>query len=238
MRYMGGKARQAGHIREVVARMRGERDHYLEPFMGGGWVSAAVAPDFPRATLADASGPLVALWRAVVVDGWAPPAAMTRDEYDRLRAEDDVTALHGWAGYAASYQGKYFGGYNGDVPSRDYIAEAARSTARKAAVLRTHPDLTILHADYRVHAVTDRTVVYCDPPYADTTGYGAVGVFDTMEFWTTAQKWGESGALVLVHEYSAPDGWVPVLETDRVETMHHGGPSSGTRKEILYMWGE
>lgn len=95
MRYMGGKARQAKHIREVIARMRGDRTRYVEPFMGGAWVSAAVAPDFPAAVLADASEPLVTLWHAVVVDGWEPPSAMTRDEYDRLRAEDGVSALHG-----------------------------------------------------------------------------------------------------------------------------------------------
>lgn len=236
MQYMGGKARQAKYIREVVAKMRGDRDHYLEPFMGGGSVLAAVAPDFARAVGADASGPLVELWQAVIADQWHPPVHMSREVYNAMKEHPADCPLKGWAAYSASYQGKYFAGFNGEATHRDYMAENARGLERKAAALRGHPDLVILHADYRMHAVTDQTVVYCDPPYADTTSYGAIGAFDSMEFWTTAQKWGESGALVLVHEYSAPDGWVPVLTTYRTEVMDR--KSSGKRAEILYMWDE
>lgn len=234
MQYMGGKARQAKYIREIVAKMRGDRDHYLEPFMGGASVAAAVAPDFPYAVLADASAPLVALWRSTVMDGWLPPETLTREEYNALRSSEEVNALRGWAAYGASYQGKFFAGFNGEASHRNYLAENRRGLERKAAALRAHPALFIMHADYRGHAVSDRTVVYCDPPYAGTTGYGAIGDFDHVEFWTTAQTWAEKGALVLVHEYSAPDGWAPVLTTYRTEVMDR--KSSGKRAEILYVY--
>lgn len=232
MQYMGGKARQAKHIREIIAKMRGDRDHYVEPFMGGGSVAALIAPDFPYAVLADASAPLVALWRSAVMDGWTPPASMSRDEYNALRSSDEATALRGWAAYGASYQGKYFAGFNGEATHRNYLAENTRGLARKAAALQDHPCLIIINTDYRFHAVSNQTVVYCDPPYAGTTGYGAAGDFDHAEFWATAQTWAEKGALVLVHEYSAPDGWEPVLTTYRTEVMDR--KSSGVRAEILF----
>ena len=236
MRYMGGKHRQAKDIRSIIAELRGDRTRYVEPFMGGGSVLAAVAPDFDHAVGADASASLVALWRAVLFEGWNPPVKVSRDEYNELRDSTEDTPMRGWAGYAASFNGKWFAGYNGDVASRDYVAECARGIERKAAILRKHADLTITHGDYTSHTVNADTVVYCDPPYADTTGYQVVDGFDHGWFWEIMQRWTETGALVLVHEYTAPNWWVPVLTKDRVETMNHSGPSSGARSESLFMY--
>lgn len=239
MRYMGGKHRQAKTIRKIIAELRGNRTRYVEPFMGGGSVLAAVAPDFDHAVGADASASLVALWQAVIFGGWTPPTDMTQDEYNDIRNDETPSALRGWAGYGASYRGKWFGGYNGrrDASNRNYMAENARGLERKAAVLRAHPELVITHTDYQFHAINADTVVYCDPPYADTTGYQVVDGFDHEWFWEIMQRWTEAGALVLVHEYTAPKWWVPVHTKERVETMHHGGPSSGARSESLFIYG-
>lgn len=236
MRYLGGKHRQSKTIRTIVSELRGNRSRYLEPFMGGGSVFSAVAPDFEHATGADASESLAALWQAVLIDGWQPPAVMTRETWEAERDSTAQTALRAWAGYAASYNGKWFAGYGPTATGRDYLAESARGIARKAARVAGHPDLNIVHADFATHNVNADTVVYCDPPYADTESYGAVAEFDHGWFWETAQRWSEMGALVLVHEYTAPKWWVPVHSKDRVETMHHGGPSSGARKEVLFRY--
>lgn len=237
MQYMGGKHRQAKDIRKIIAELRGDRTRYVEPFMGGGSVLAAVAPDFDHAVGADASESLIELWKAVVSDEWHPPVHMTKEVYDAMKRYGSACPLKGWAGYGASYRGKWFGGYNGTVATRDYMAENARGLERKAVILRKHPDLTITHGDYTSHTVNADTVVYCDPPYADTTGYQVVDDFDHGWFWEIAQHWTEMGALVLVHEYTAPEFWVPVHTKARVETMHHGGPSSGARSESLFVYG-
>lgn len=236
MQYMGGKHRQAKDIRTIIAELRGDRTRYVEPFMGGGSVLAAVAPDFDHAVGADASASLVALWQAVIFGGWTPPVKVSRDEYNELRDSTEDTPMRGWAGYAASYRGRFFEGYNGNVASRDYVAECVRGIERKAAVLRKHPDLTITHGDYSTHVINADTVVYCDPPYENTKKYRRIGDFDHAWFWETAQRWSEMGALVLVHEYTAPKWWVPVHTKERVETMHHGGPSSGAQSESLFMF--
>jgi DNA adenine methylase len=237
MRYLGGKHRQSKTIRTIIAELRGNRSRYLEPFMGGGSVFSAVAPDFEHATGADASESLAALWQAVLIDGWEPPAVMTRETWESERDSTEQTALRAWAGYAASYNGKWFAGYGPSAAGRDYLAESARGIARKAARVVGHPDLSIMHADYAVHTVDASTVIYCDPPYEGTESYGAVDSFDHTAFWQTAQQWSETGALVLVHEYGAPDGWAAVHSRERVETMHHGGPSSGARAEVLFRYG-
>ena len=233
MQYMGGKHRQAKDIRKIIAELRGDRTRYVEPFTGGGSVLAAVAPDFDHAVGADASASLVALWQAVIFGGWTPPIDMTQDEYNDIRNDETPSAFRGWAGYGASYQGKYFGGFNGNATHRDYMAENARGLERKAAILREHPNLTLVHADYTDHTVNADTVVYCDPPYAGTTAYKAADAFDHEWFWETAHRWSEMGALVLVHEYTAPKWWVPVHTKDRVEVMSR--KSTGARAESLFM---
>lgn len=71
--------------------------------------------------------------------------------------------------------------------------------------LRNYQDWTVYPGD----------VVYLDPPYAGTTGYGHVGQFDHTEFWKTASAWRELGASVYVSEFNAPKEWEPIWELTR-----------------------
>lgn len=201
--------------------------------MGGGSVLERVAPLFDTCMASDAVPELICLWRAVA-DGWDPPATLTRETWERLRSDPEPSALKGWAAYAASYNGKYFAGYGPTAPGagRDYLAESRRAIRRKAAAMERVLFVCCDYADH--HSVAADTVVYADPPYANTEAYAGAGVFDTTRFWQTMEDWSASGALVLVHEYEAPDGWSVVYERERVETMHHGGPSSGKRMERIF----
>lgn len=47
-------------------------------------------------------------------------------------------------------------------------------------------------------------LIYCDPPYANTTSYSGVDSFDHAAFWATTREWSAAGCVVLVSEYSAP----------------------------------
>lgn len=65
----------------------------------------------------------------------------------------------------------------------------------------------MIHRDYRdcTPDIDANTVVYCDPPYAGTTGYKGTDPFDHVEFWNTCRVWADAGAAVFVSEYSCPD---------------------------------
>lgn len=231
MRYLGGKVRQAQEVADVIAARRGNRDRYVEPFIGGGAVFARVSAAFTDAIGGDVVPDLIDFWQRVR-DGWTPPVELSRERWAGLR-DAEPSALRAWAGYAASYNGKWFAGYGPMAAGRDYLAESARSTARKVATMHAAPKLVV--ADYADHQVDADTVVYCDPPYADTESYAGAGTFDHGRFWSVMNRWSDAGALVLVHEYTAPDCWTPAHSRARVETMHHGGPSSGARVEHLFV---
>lgn len=230
MRYVGGKVRQARTIASLILHRASETSIYWEPFLGGASVMAAVAPQFPgECRASDLNLDLVLLWRAAR-DGWVPPAVMTREEYEALR-DAPPSPLRAWAAFAASYNGKWWGGYGPTASGRDYLAESVRSTIRKASALR---GVSIECHSYDWCQPNAGDVVYCDPPYAGTLDYGATRGFDHEAFWGKMAEWSDAGVSVLVSEYAAPVGWEPVAEFRRVETMHHGGPSSGPRAEVVW----
>jgi len=219
---VGGKSRLAGKIAEYLSREAGDRRRYIEPFIGGGSVFAKVAPLFEQAEAGDASEDIVMMWLAVS-DGWLPPEALTENDYKRLMTAPP-SALRGFAGFGCSFGGKWFGGFArggkmGNGEPRNHQSESFRAVKRMAPAFHGRK---ICQRDYREWQIDADCVVYCDPPYEGTQEYGAVGAFDSAEFWRTAQGWSESGALVLVSEYSAPKGWRPVLSMPHRQSLQHG----------------
>lgn len=227
MRYLGGKTRQAKWLLEHSQTLRGSRSCYLEPFVGGGSVLAAVAPHFSRVRAGDVVPELIMLHQACQY-GWVPPVEMSRDEYNELKLAPP-SAMKAWAGFAASYNGKYFAGYGPRAAGRDYSDEASRGMVRRA---ENYLGVEFQCCPYDQHVITSDDVVYCDPPYANTENYAAAGEFNHAAFWSWADRVHEVGALVLVTEFTAPKHWVPVDSVERVQTLDKN--SSNTRREMLY----
>ena len=228
MQYMGGKTRLAKRIAATIASHRGDRCTYLEPFLGGASVAAVVCPLFERSILSDSQPDIALLWDAVV-HGWEPPAELSREEYGSLR-HADPSPLRAFAGFGCSFGGKWFGGYAACNRGDNYPQQAHNSIKRKARGLI---GAEVRRADYSAldDEVTVDCVVYCDPPYIDTTSY-STGVFDHAEFWRTAERWALRGALVLVSEYRAPAGWVPVWEVDLSMPLAKDGNAMRSRERL------
>ena len=219
MQYLGGKSRIAQHIAHQVRSLRGDRSTYAEPFLGAGSVALQLAGEFERMILMDTAEDLILLWRAVAHQGWIPPTELTEAEWRDLRSAPP-SALRGFAGFACSFGGRWFEGYARDPKGgRNFAASGSRSLVRRGQALR---GASIYCQDYRrLPELVDLkdSVIYLDPPYAGTKTYGAVGPFDSREFWVVARNWSAMGALVLVSEYTAPDDWVPVWSGTPVSTI-------------------
>lgn len=209
MRYLGGKSKIARRLAAVI----GSGDLLIEPFVGGGAMCAALAPQFASVEASDTHPDLILMWQALQ-NGWVPPTSVSEEEYTQLRSALP-SALRGFVGFAgASWGAKWFGGY-ARAPNRNFADEAARSLARDMACMR---HVRFSQRDYRSIAVPRGAVIYADPPYAGTTGYGEA--FDTDEFWATVERWAASGAKVFVSEYKAPARFgAPVWEMTRTRDM-------------------
>lgn len=234
MRYLGGKTRLAKPIVNAILADTDIRENWIEPFVGGGSVLEQAVKKFQNCTAGDASEDLILCWSSLS-NGWKPPRSISEETYEYLK-HDEPSALRGYVGYACSFGGKWFGGYPRDrTGKRDMIDEAYRATMRKASAF---VDVEWHSGDYESIRIPGKSVVYCDPPYANTTGYSSVGEFDHKRFWSVMDKWVDLGHTVYVSELDAPDHWYPILEVKRkvgrCMTVNGDGNNSQIQADCLF----
>ena len=152
---------------------------------------------------------LIKMWQAVS-RGWSPPVNITEDEYNMIRTNKShyPPELVGYVGFALSYGGKWFGGWCRDSKGfRDYVGEARRNAEKQFPLLRG--------VDFREASVFEldlnsKSTIYCDPPYAGTTGYNSK--FDHSRFYDWCRHMVNEGHRVFISEYSMPDDFECVWE--------------------------
>lgn len=199
MQYMGGKARIARRVVRAIVDDGAPTDRWFEPFVGGGNVMEHAAPVFGKCFGTDAHLDLIMMWRAVR-DGWRP-GDVTRELYAELR-NSEPSALRGFVGFGASFGGKWFGGYGYSPRDGDLWKVSARTVARQASVFQAY-DVRFGQSLFGDYTPPAGTTVYCDPPYANTTGY-STGGFDHRSFYRTLSEWTRNGVRVYVSEYTTP----------------------------------
>lgn len=222
MRYMGGKAQIAKQLVSAILDDGAPRERWFEPFVGGANVTEHAASLFGSVVGSDQHPDLILMWSAVV-DGWLPPEFVSREEYNALR-HAEPSALRGFAGFGASFGGKWFGGYAvSQVDAKHKYAEECRASyhvvSRQARVFREHR-VRFVPGGFDEYEPPPGTTVYCDPPYRGTTGY-SVGELDHAAFYAEIGGWASKGCAVYVSEYSEPIG-VPfrtVWERTRRSTL-------------------
>jgi DNA adenine methylase len=196
MQYFGGKHRIAPKLAAFMQPF--VRDIYIEPFVGGASVMAAMTA--PIRIGADVNCALITMWRALA-DGWLPPKVISETEYAAVRTlanlNDPLTAF---VAFGCSFGGKWFGGYARDVNGSNYAARSGRTLAKKMINLK---GVNWECSDYRALEYPPGSCVYCDPPYKDTTGFAGTGKFNTPAFWDFYRDKAKS-CRVFISEYVAP----------------------------------
>jgi len=198
MVYLGGKANQAKRIVREIRRYKGARTKYIEPFVGAGSVLSRITLDFDVCEASDIVPDLIMLWQAIQ-KGWIPPL-VSKYTYEAIK-NCNPSALRGWAGFGASFRGKWFSGYS-HSKSRNYQIESRERLLDKFIRIQ---GVSFVCRHYKSIIADSNSVIYCDPPYMNTEQYQASGdTFDTESFWSTARVWARTGAIVFVSEFTAP----------------------------------
>lgn len=240
MRYMGGKGRIAKKVSEVIlSRAQPNSGTYWEPFVGGGGMASKIGNHFDVCKYSDASEDLIQMW-AALNEGWEPATPVTVEQYKELRSQPHASALRGFVGFGCSFGGKWFGGYargghNADGTARCHSSESRRAVLKDIQGMRGKGSTTFATMSAMDIQPLPGDVVYCDPPYADTTGYSTA--FDHELFWLTATRWAESGVHVYVSEYSAPVGWESIWEQPLRSSVRVGSEDRHIAVERLFTLG-
>jgi DNA adenine methylase len=161
MRYLGGKCRLGKKIAEVINRYANMDKNYIEPFVGGFWVTQHVSNNFKNKYCYDINKYMIELYKALQ-KGWEPPVNITKEEYLFIRNNKDIDmALTAFAGIGCSFAGKWFGGYAKSAGGRNYCLNSYNSCNKIRHLLNN----IIFNSINFKELNPDSAVIYCDPPY-------------------------------------------------------------------------
>lgn len=226
MLYSGSKAKISKLIVPIIESYRKEGQTYVEPFCGGCNVIDKISG---KRIAADSNQYLINMWWALL-DDWIPPQTFDESFYNDVKnnREKYFKFEIGWVGFC-SVGGKFFGGWRKCKNNRDYRNEYFRNIQKQLPALY---DVCFKLADYTQLLFHDNSLIYCDPPYEGTTGYGME--FNKNEFINWCRKMASKGHTVIVSESTMPDDFKIIFETSK--TVRHGiNKKTTSRTERLYL---
>jgi DNA adenine methylase len=236
MQYLGGKSKIGPQIVELLNSVRKPGQTYIEPFMGGLWVTYLTGPwGCPR--FASDSNPYIVTLYKKLQEGWEPPTEISEEQYQHYKKNQDVyDPLTAFIGIGCSFAGKWFGGYARDSkfnpkPNK-YAGQAARSLKKKIDRCK---DVVFSCMDYKeaLSMAPPESLIYLDPPYANTTKYKQ-GAFNHDEFWNTVREY--SGLHdIYISEYTAPDDFKETLVLP-TKTSLRTADGADPRIEKVFKW--
>lgn len=230
---MGSKSRIAKEILPIILKDRKPEQWYVEPFVGG--CNSLDKVDGNRIA-SDTNKYIISMWKAVQ-SGWIPPRRVDREQYNYIKNNKEIDSkLTGWVGIACSYSGKWFGGYAGNYPiSRikkngvlpNYQDESYNTVIKQVSLLK---NVVFYNLSYEELPIPSNSIIYCDPPYANTTKYK--DSFGHKKFWLWCEKMVHDGHTVFVSEYNAPSNWISVWEGNIVSQLSANGRAGGNKFSV------
>ena len=221
MKYVGSKNRISKDLLNIMLPYRGNRV-WVEPFVGGGNMIDKVTGDrLGSDANADVIGALMFI-RDHLDKIPKNNLEFTESMYKNLRNREE-SMLNSFAGFAYSFGAKWLGGWSRSG-NRDYVNEAHKNAVKQSPKLQ---GVDLVCRQYYDLDIPASSLIYCDPPYRNTTRY-AVGGFDHDNFFEWCRNMKQKGHIVFVSEYQAPDDfeclWQGQIKTNfaskRTEATH------------------
>lgn len=215
MRYQGGKSRIAKEIATIIERERERESNltFVSLFCGTCSVESKVK-GFDKIICNDNHEYLIEMLKAVQ-NGYELPENISEEQYKYIREHKDINkALTGFVGFGCSFGGKWFGGYARNKTGTNYALQSKKSLLKD---MNTLMSAEFICQDYRNVIIPENSIVYCDPPYNKTTGYGK-NKFDSQEFWEYMRELSKHHK-IYISEQTAPDDFVSVWEKQFTRTL-------------------
>jgi len=212
MKYVGSKNRIARDLLSIMLPCKESRT-WVEPFVGGGNMIDKVTGDrLGSDANADVIGALVFI-RDHLDEIPKNNLEFTEDMYKSLRGNES-SMLKSFAGFAYSFGAKWLGGWRRSG-NRDYVNEAYKNAVKQSPSLQ---GVVLRCCAYDELDIPKNSIIYCDPPYKNTTKYN-VDTFDHDRFFDWCREMKQLGHVVFVSEYQAPDDFECVYEKEIVSSL-------------------
>ena len=233
MKYMGSKARLSKDIVPIIQSIidNNNIEIYIEPFVGGANLIDKIECNHRIGI--DYNKYLIAMWKSLQ-GGWLPPKQISREEYELIRDnkeqyDDNLVSI---VGFCATYNAKWFGGYSGIVHTkvgtvRNYYDESIRNIKKQLPKIQ---DVEFKNMCYTDLKNINNTLIYCDPPYQNTTGYK--NTIDYDEYWNWVREMSKDN-IVLCSEYNAPDDFTCIYEKTLTTTLDNNSRKKDIEKLFI-----
>ena len=232
MSYVGGKAKGSDFILDVLNNPIFDGYPYMEPFVGYCHILRRVSRK--REYRASDNNPLLLCLLKAIQDG-EPIPHVTRQEYASLKSEKGVNLRRAAAAFTYSFNGKEFGGYVDKYCRKggrvDDIPLSRRKYYKTLSQTQSFQNCSLECADYRDMRPHGK-LIYCDPPYHKTQGYGKE-TFCSAEFWEVMRDWSRNN-IVFISEYDAPPDFKSVGCARKMCCLA-GGQRQKQRTEKLFL---
>lgn len=236
MKYMGSKSAIAKHILPIITKNRKPNQYYVEPFVGG---CNSIDKVLGNRIGGDINKYLIAFWQKIQ-KGWLPPTFITREHYSDVResynnADSNYPDYYkGYIGFNGSYGGRFFdGGYAGITKTkldteRNYPLEAFRNVCEQIPKVQ---GIQFYACSYEDLPIPNNSIIYCDPPYAETKKYKTIP-FDTSKFWDWCRAKTAQGHQVFISEYVAPNDFNCVWEREVSSSLRANAQIKGRKISV------
>ena len=207
MKYMGGKTRIVKYILPFMLQHRKKGMTWVEPFVGGGNVidkvrGRRIGSDIDKYTIQA----LISI-RDHLNELPRNNKEFTEEDYNKLKNGSDYKHK-GYAGFAFSYGAMWLSSWRRDSTNKiDYVEQSYSSAKKQSPLLQ---GVKLLNKNYTKLEIPLNSLIYCDPPYENTTGYK--NSIDHNEFWEWCRIKTYEGHIVFVSEYEAPKDFKLILK--------------------------
>ena len=218
MKYMGSKNRIAKYLLPIILKDRKEGQWYVEPFVGGANMIDKVEGNRIGA---DSNEYLIAMWQELQ-KGWIPPDFVEEELWKDVKVQMNnkypkhyIAFVRLGCSFGADWNGGYARNVRKDKPDAEILNSTTKSYCRQSKnnILKQSPLLKgvkFIHSSYQDLEIPPQSIIYCDPPYENTTKYK--DGFDHLAFWEWCRNKSKEGHQVFISEYRAPEDFECVWE--------------------------
>jgi DNA adenine methylase len=240
---MGSKRRIAKEILPLMLAEREIGQFWVEPFVGGGNMIDKVTGNRIGSDVNPYTIQALISIRDNVDQLPKNNQEFTESDYKALRKSDDYK-FKGYAGFACSFGARWLGGWcrdgknrdyvkesydnAGDSKNRDYVKESYDNAVKQSPYLQ---GIELYTCSYDELFIPKNSIIYCDPPYANTSKYK--DSIDHDKFWNWCRQKAKQGHKVFISEYNAPDDFKCIWEKEIFMTLDVNNDNQ-TRIEKLF----
>jgi DNA adenine methylase len=229
MAYIGGKSKCYSHITLILNDPKYDNKKYLEPFMGMCHILRRVV-NKKKYVASDINPNLYHLLKGI--QEHKKFKFISKEKYSILKNQSESSFEKSLAAFTYSYNGKEFGGYTltDKNQTRNYPQERIRyyKTLQENDTFKQTKLKNCAYNKWKPSGY----LIYCDPPYKDTTDYHTD--FNHTEFWNTVREWSKNNT-VFVSEYTAPKDFKVVSKAEKYMSLSGSG-CSDKRVEKLFQY--